>query len=86
MVYVTPKDHRSETYRTRLTFTHPYSRASTQILLSTQAQGGTASSPEVKPTHEFRMICIGSWDDMKDSEAEAYRLFLKYALHQQNKK
>mmetsp|Transcript_2563 Transcript_2563/g.3701 ORF Transcript_2563/g.3701 Transcript_2563/m.3701 type:complete len:372 (+) Transcript_2563:167-1282(+) len=81
MLYVTPKDHPKQTYKRRVNIIHRGSLGLSRISLSSGA-----SEEKGHKELEFRMLCIGSWATNEEPQAEAYRLFRKYALHEQTSK
>mmetsp|Transcript_12021 Transcript_12021/g.29586 ORF Transcript_12021/g.29586 Transcript_12021/m.29586 type:complete len:410 (-) Transcript_12021:336-1565(-) len=85
MVYVTPKDHPQQSFSNRLNMTHAGSLSSRRVHMSSDAKKMDAFKNKNESQAQFRMICIGSWGENEDPSAEAYRLFTKYALHQQGK-
>lgn len=72
LLYVTAKDHPRRPFNSLLWLTHANSAVAKSLFMSTDSD---ARGP-------LRMICIGSWPENEAAEAEAHRLFLKYALHQ----
>jgi len=83
MLYVTPKDHPRGIFKRRLNFIHAGSTTSRRLQMSSAAE--LKGKGAKKKSNDYRMICIGSWGSDENPQDEAYRLFKKYALHQQGK-